>query len=403
MRARVVGSLFAAVALAATCPLACATAVDDPGGAAPRDGGGANNGGGHGDAAYGYDVPRADAPDAPLIFEVEGDTGPSGKSDGAGKDAPTTCGAGTTTCAGGCVDLGKDPGNCGACGKACAASEVCSSGLCAPVCGGGTTKCGSSCADLTRDSSNCGSCGHGCLAGETCTAGSCAVVCPSGTTKCGAACVDLAKDPGNCGACGTACGGATVCVGGACSVVCGGGTTKCGSSCVDTATDPANCGGCGVKCGGCTSCSAGACAGAVTPLGFPASASTTRDGTLGAGGGARYFQTGDFVQQTFPRAACATSIDLDFYMSDFTDSFYCPVSTPLRWNVVLNGTVIGTYTIPGGTGGPFGTSWQVKGTVPFAAVASAAGSFTVRFEAIDTVCSGGGSWDWIPGGTVTLH
>lgn len=109
------------------------------------------------------------------------------------------------------------------------------------------------------------------------------------------------------------------------------------------------------------------------------------------------------MQQTFSRAVCSSSMDVDFNMSDFTDGFACAVASPLRFNILLNGTIVGTYNFPGGTGGPFGTSWHVKGTIPYAAVSASGGAFTLRFEALDTVCAGGGSWDWIAGGSVTLH
>ena len=88
-------------------------------------------------------------------------------------------------------------------------------------------------------------------------------------------------------------------------------------------------------------------------------------------------------------------------MSDQTDSFYCSVGT-LHWNVKINGTVVATYSWPGGTSFG-GTSWEIKGTVAFPAVSPASGNFDLRIEATDTVCAGGGSWNWQPGGTITVN
>jgi alpha-tubulin suppressor-like RCC1 family protein len=52
------------------------------------------------------------------VVSGEGDAGPS-------------CEVGTS-CGGTCRDLGADPANCGACGRACGAAEVCDEGACAP-------------------------------------------------------------------------------------------------------------------------------------------------------------------------------------------------------------------------------------------------------------------------------
>ncbi|MBI4701412.1 MAG: hypothetical protein HY744_09670, partial [Deltaproteobacteria bacterium] len=136
---------------------------------------------------------------------------------------------------------------------------------CALACVGGTTNCGGKCVDAQTDPANCGSCGAACKAGEVCAAGACALSCGGGTTKCGSKCVDAQIDPQNCGSCGKACAGGEVCLAGVCTLVCGGGTTNCGGKCVDTQTDPANCGSCGKACGGGETCVAGACKSACVP------------------------------------------------------------------------------------------------------------------------------------------
>lgn len=46
----------------------------------------------------------------------------------AGVDSSRTCDAPATLCAGACVSTSTDLQNCGACGKACAAGDVCSNG-----------------------------------------------------------------------------------------------------------------------------------------------------------------------------------------------------------------------------------------------------------------------------------
>ena len=59
------------------------------------------------------------------------------------------CPKGQSACGNGCFNLDNDPGNCGGCGKACNAGEVCSLGVCAQVCAGGTSQCGAKCADTS--------------------------------------------------------------------------------------------------------------------------------------------------------------------------------------------------------------------------------------------------------------
>ena len=51
------------------------------------------------------------------------------------------CGVGSTLCAGVCVDVNNDNSNCGGCGKACAAGQVCSQGTCGLSCQSGLTDC----------------------------------------------------------------------------------------------------------------------------------------------------------------------------------------------------------------------------------------------------------------------
>lgn len=95
----------------------------------------------------------------------------------------SSCPSHFKTCGKACVDIYTDPANCGACGKACAGGEVCSSGACGQSCPVGETACGGSCRDLQTDDANCGTCGTACNPGQHCTAGACA--CPPGIPNCG--------------------------------------------------------------------------------------------------------------------------------------------------------------------------------------------------------------------------
>lgn len=46
-----------------------------------------------------------------------------------------------------------------------------------PACDGGLNRCAGSCVDLDADDGNCGSCGHSCPGANRCCAGSCSVHC----------------------------------------------------------------------------------------------------------------------------------------------------------------------------------------------------------------------------------
>lgn len=80
----------------------------------------------------------------------------------------------TIACGGVCIDPSADPANCGACGNACDASELCSAGECVDGCDASLTACGQSCRDLTSDAAHCGACDSPCASGFLCVAGVCA-------------------------------------------------------------------------------------------------------------------------------------------------------------------------------------------------------------------------------------
>lgn len=85
------------------------------------------------------------------------------------------CRAAQACCSFVCTSTQTDAQNCGSCGHACGANQVCSAGAC--TCAPGYTLCGTSCVDLMTDRFNCGSCGHACHIsppyGALCEDGSC--------------------------------------------------------------------------------------------------------------------------------------------------------------------------------------------------------------------------------------
>jgi hypothetical protein len=272
-------------------------------------------------------------------------------------------------------------------------------------CDPGLTSCTTGCADLSKDSSNCGACGKACASGEACNAGKCEIVCASPTTKCGTSCVNTSSDTSNCGACGKACASGEVCKSGTCEIVCSSPTTKCGTACVNTSSDTSNCGACGRACASGEACTGGSCIPPIvtTNVTFPSSTSTLSSsssycsGALGAGGGARCYIAGDAISETFSRSASATKLTVSFRMSDYTSS-YCYVGT-LTWSVLVNGVVVGSFSWTGG----FGGDKTISQTYSFAPIAASGGSFTLRYQANNTVCPGGGSWNYYSGGTATLQ
>ncbi|MBI5518171.1 MAG: hypothetical protein HY909_30655, partial [Deltaproteobacteria bacterium] len=131
-----------------------------------------------------------------------------------------TCTAPMMMCGGTCADTGRDPMNCGACGRPCFPPMICSGGVCGSgmTCTGSLVSCGGLCVDLQSDPSNCGACTVACPAGQTCTSGVCrASGCTAPTRLCGGMCVDTGSHLAHCGACDRACPTGQGCGGGTCS------------------------------------------------------------------------------------------------------------------------------------------------------------------------------------------
>jgi hypothetical protein len=140
-------------------------------------------------------------------------------------------------------------------------------------------------------------------------------------------------------------------------------------------------------------------AGMVT-LDFPSSDSTTFSaitglGTLGSGGGGVHFHAGDYVLQSFAGTglATATSSHWVFDMSDLTSP-----GVDNTFEVLINSTVGGAFDFIGQSGGgtqhfdlTFGPAAPILGD-----------NYTLEILATSTVPSGDGSWNWFPGGQVTL-
>jgi hypothetical protein len=136
-----------------------------------------------------------------------------------------------------------------------------------------------------------------------------------------------------------------------------------------------------------------------TTVTFPSTSSTTKSGTLDAS--SPFFRSGDYVTESFPRTAPVSKLTVNFKMSDHM-STYCSVGT-LSWNVMVNGTVVGSYSWIGGTGSGSGPDQTIAQTFTFAPIAPSAGSIVLRYEATTAVCSGAGYWTWYPGGTAVLQ
>lgn len=131
----------------------------------------------------------------------------------AGYDAGCTdCGTGQ------CVNLTRDPDNCGTCTYHCTADQLCRGGNCLDRCGDGGVRCGILCVDVDNNRDHCGECFASCPnSSRSCVMGTCQLVCAAGQLTCSATCVDPLTDPGHCGACNAACPAGLRCAAGRCA------------------------------------------------------------------------------------------------------------------------------------------------------------------------------------------
>ena len=127
---------------------------------------------------------------------------------------------------------------------------------------------------------------------------------------------------------------------------------------------------------------------------FPSPTSQTSLGDLGVGGGGEFFIAGAFLTQTFSTSlSSATSATWNFTMYNYTRS------ADSTFDVLINGVTVGTYTL-------FGCPDYCDSTDSFSfsqTFAPIAGpEYTLSLVATSTVAGGDGSWNWFPGGSVTL-
>lgn len=143
--------------------------------AAPLSCGSSDGGSGASDAGSAASAARAGVGGDDLnLGGSSASAGADSNDAGSSGDTGSRCPLYSELCDGECLPTHVDPKNCGACGKACAEGEVCSSGQCTGECLPGLAECNRACVDLQNDSANCGECGTACAAGKGCVDGRCA-------------------------------------------------------------------------------------------------------------------------------------------------------------------------------------------------------------------------------------
>jgi hypothetical protein len=136
-------------------------------------------------------------------------------------------------------------------------------------------------------------------------------------------------------------------------------------------------------------------------LDFPVDASTTFNSngnttsTLGSNPGTGVFDfSGSYIQQTFVDTGLTSAVTAEwkFAMTNFTalghDNFF---------SVLINGNVVGTFDLVGTN---LGRSQSFDLNFNFNPIAGE--DYTLEILATSSVPLGGGSWNWVAGGTVTL-
>lgn len=143
---------------------------------------------------------------------------------------------------------------------------------------------------------------------------------------------------------------------------------------------------------------------AVTPTFPTAAANICRPSgctTLGAIGGTRYFESGSYLEEgvRFEGVRGLSNLLLQLQMNDQTTG--CAAGATHTFDVAVNGTTVGSYSITTPASGANGTI-NVARNLAFAPITGTGATrdqYTIRLTATSTVCAGGDSWMWVPGGS----
>jgi len=140
-------------------------------------------------------------------------------------------------------------------------------------------------------------------------------------------------------------------------------------------------------------------------LEFPSSTSTTSvASTLGSGGGGAMYTAGSFIAQTFSGTGVGnvSGIDMSFAMANLTTGCAVDTSERYRFEVFLNGIVLGDFIMDAGSGDP--TLWELSFDFPsIYGTGATSDDYSIEIVSVSTVCTGGSSWNYYPGGITTLR
>jgi hypothetical protein len=138
-------------------------------------------------------------------------------------------------------------------------------------------------------------------------------------------------------------------------------------------------------------------------LNFPSSNSIVdaaySNGVLGAGGGGAYFNAGDTLSEAFNTSLpVVTGANWTFTMSNYT----APGVTS-TFNVLINRTTVDSYSFTSSCPPFSGYCAETESFAFSESFAPISGpNYRLALVATSTVYPGGGSWNWYPGGQVTL-
>lgn len=145
----------------------------------------------------------------------------------------------------------------------------------------------------------------------------------------------------------------------------------------------------------CMAVFSGSAGGAATvSLGFPSSDSVLHTGgTLGLGGVGAYFSAGSSLTKTFAMTGLGSAVSSTW---DFSMYNSLHVSATAMFDVLINGNVVDSFSFMGDSG----TVENITLANSFGPIAG--DSFTLSIVATNSIFGGGGSWNWLPGGSVIL-